>query len=62
MDPGYFSLCALCAFFHSRPDLFEVLLLHPEEETILGDSRRVDNDVGSSCVFVEDLLEAVVHL
>ena len=41
--------------------LVKVLLLHPEQEPVLGDAGGVDDDVGGSLVFLQNFLETFTH-
>ena len=41
--------------------LIKVLLLHPEQEPVLGDAGGVDDDVGGSLVLLQDSLETFAH-
>ena len=41
--------------------LIKVLLLHPEQEPVLGDAGGVDDDVGGSLVLLQHSLETFAH-
>ena len=41
--------------------LIKVLLLHREQEPVLGDAGGVDDDVGGSLVFLQNSLETFAH-
>ena len=41
--------------------LIKVLLLHPEQEPVLGDAGGVDDDVGGSLVLLQHSLETLPH-